>query len=153
MSVSLIVLISAGAVSLLGLLWAITAYQRARGSRRVLRGVALLLLPIGLYFSGGLDLLTNGIQSLVDWAYRTVLTPRLIAGFVVLGLSALLWFGSGLLRPVTRQESRARREARALKHISAQARPGTGGQPAPKKGASSSEDDEVEALLKKRGIE
>lgn len=150
---------------------AITAglFARNRGARTLLMGLGLTLIPPGLYLLGLTDLLVNGVLSIIDWAQRTVFDTPMLIGAVLLGLGLLMFLVSLAVRPRTREERRApevdrRREPAALRRdtTTGTTRTRTATQPvdtgatkpsAPAAaGGASDEDEEIEEILKRRGI-
>jgi hypothetical protein len=133
-------------LALLGVVFTAIAWRRGRRGR-VVQDVALTLAPIGLYLSGLLRLLWEGVAAVVSWATTTVFSPRTWTGLAVLGLCAVLW----LVGAVVVRRSPARQRAVAT---SPKAKPVSAG-PRPASPAKDQDEDmaEIEALLKSRGIE
>lgn len=133
--------------------------RRGRG----LRSIGVGLGVIGLYLTGLLNLLWSAGVALVGWARQLVLDPRIWAGLGLLALMVVLWIVGGYLMN-RRVKAKARGEV---------GRGHGGSQPAVQRRSSTtggteigtqsgtragggqgldSEDAEIEALLKKRGI-
>ena len=163
------------AVAALG--WTIHGVRRMRGNRHLLQGIGLVLLPVGLWLTGIMELLVQGAKALYRFFANTALDTMAIAGIIVGGLGILLLLVSAVVKPVTRADSKSRRLARREQQPVGPARETTdkravgAGGPArtsaasvpaepvrsPKapqaSAAASDEDAEIEALLRKRGIE
>lgn len=84
-------------VTLLGLIISALLW-RARGPAAALRGVAWSLLPIAAYLTGTLRLLWRIGDAVGAWAIRLAFSPMVWLGLIVLGISALLFVVSGLMR-------------------------------------------------------
>ncbi|MFC7619045.1 hypothetical protein [Microlunatus sp. GCM10028923] len=147
-------------IALLGVI--ITAIAWRRGNKgRVVQGIGVVLAPIALYFAGLLTLVWNAVVAVVGWAARIVFTPLVWLGISMLGLCIVLWVVGGIVAKRTGGKTKPDEGAK----------PVAGGQPkavggakpaakqqkqaAPAKQADPVDDDlaEIEALLKKRGIE
>ena len=179
MDAHLVAILSTIALTLLALAGALVAHQRGRGPRAVMTGIGLALIPVGLWITGVMDLVVNGITSIIRWLNRTPMDVQRWIGIAVVGLGVLLVIAALAVRPRTKDEARAVREARRQPAVGAgrsrdvsptTGRPGeaasagtrttttgTGSTaPAtrtqPKAAAVSDEDAEIEAILKKRGI-
>lgn len=147
-------------LTLLGGAWTWWAF-RHRGASSGTRGVALTLLPAAAWLTGTLELGAEIGQSVTRWATHLVLSPVVWAGVVLAGLSVVLFVVAGLL-PDRRAEQRAdaqpsgrrsRREARRAAPGAAGAAAGLPGA-TPRQGAVIDDDlADIEALLRKRGIE
>ena len=133
-------------LTLLGIIATGVAWRR--GNRgRVVQGVGLALAPIGLYFSGLLRLLWNGIVAVGTWASTVVFSPAIWLGMALLGLCLVLWVVGGIV---------ARRSGPPAKAVAAKSSAAS----VPAKGRSTQKQPpvdeemaEIEALLKSRGIE
>lgn len=182
---STIAIIVSAVLAAAALAWTVVGYQQLRGSRRLLRGVGLVLLPIGLWLTGVMELLVSGIRGVVDFFRTTVMDSMIVSGLVVAGLGLLLVLGASLVKPVSKEEARERRLARDTRrrqlgagshqadatetrgrgaavertpaagrsHAPATTPPAAAGRGAAPRGGMDSEDAEIEALLRKRGIE
>jgi hypothetical protein len=139
-------------LTLLGIIATGLAWRRGNKGR-VIQGIALALVPIGLYFSGLLRLLWNGIAAVGNWASEIIFTPAIWFGLALLGLCVVLWIVGGIVaRRVTAKKSRAASSSAAgsLAATTATGRKGGSKQPAP---PIDEEMAEIEALLKSRGIQ
>lgn len=140
---------------------AVTAglFANNRSPKTLLGGLGLTLLPLGLYFFGLTDLLVNGIQSIIDWAQRTVFDTTMTIGAVMLGVAVLLLIVAGFIKPQQRKAPQPQPQAtggaspRAVSGTRPAAQPQqtTAKNPASGK-ADKGEDDEIEAILRRRGI-
>ncbi len=144
-------------LALLGVLY--TAISLRRGRRgRVVQGVGLTLAPVGLYLSGLLRLLWDGVGAVLNWVGSTAFSSVIWIGLGLLGLALVLWVVGGV---VARRSPRKATKAAAATPpaVSGGRRPtaAQGAVPAQqaKKPAQPVDDDmaEIEALLKSRGIE
>jgi hypothetical protein len=151
------VLLLAAALTLLGIVVTAVAWRRGRRGRAV-QGVGLTLAPIGLYLSGLLGLLWNGVVAVGTWAGRVILSPTVWLGLAVLGLCLVLWVVGGVVarkfppRPKVKQEPKVQQAQRGQ----TQAVGPAGAPPAARQKQAPPVDDdmaEIEALLKSRGIE
>ncbi|SDT13515.1 hypothetical protein [Microlunatus soli] len=144
------------AIALIGVILAGLAWRRGRKGR-VLQAAALVIIPFGLYLTGFLRVLWDAVVDIVRWAFRLVISPSLWIGVSLIGLCVVL-FVIGLL--VNRFGADPKPKEKPVKGGAAGAKPAVG---APKAaGAAKSgkqqpesdpEMDEIEALLKSRGIE
>jgi hypothetical protein len=111
--------------------------SRTRGARTLVRGIGLALLPIAAYLTHTLKLIGRIGSAVTDWAAGFVFSPIVWVGIAIAAVGGALIFGS---RWVPGQAGPAVREPGSRPHRAVSA---TG---------SSSEDDELAALLKKHGI-
>lgn len=146
----------------------IVGWQRGAGARHLLRGLGWFLLPLGLLFAGVMALIVKGTQYTYDWLMTTYLdlTHQIGLGLVVAGLLFLVisLFVKGRTREQMKEVRLARRQPAVGgspgRRDELPGRPAAATQPAAApaakpaaKGGLSDEDAEIEALLKKRGIE
>ena len=141
------------ALTVAGAIWTWIAFRR-RGAANGLRALGFTLLPAAAWLTGTLEMVVEIAGSVTDWATSLVFNVLTWSGVGLAGLALLLFVVSGFIRD--RQLARAqtaggtapagpapstRREL-----PSAAARP---------KGGSPIDDEmaDIEALLKKRGIE
>jgi hypothetical protein len=136
-------------LTLLGGLYTWFAYQR-RGPTAALRGAGLTLLPVAAWLTDSLKLLTRIGDAVGDWATRLAFSPSLWFGVILAGISVVLFVVAGFL--TKRDLGTTPRTRRAGK--AAQAKPTQPGAlpVAPQASGSSAIDDEIEAILRKRGI-
>ncbi|WP_030240801.1 hypothetical protein [Streptomyces sp. NRRL S-350] len=154
-------LLTAGGVAVAGL----RAYRRRYLSAT--RWFAVALLPAGLYLTGLFPLASTIGRAFTDWAAKLVLDPRVWAGIVLLGVSAVLlvatrWAG----RRGTAVEAAPTRPAAtgptperpAVAPAAKASRNQAGGKPAGGKQAGGRQEDglgdfaDIEEILRKRGI-
>lgn len=114
---------------------------RRRGARGLTRGVALVLLPIAMWLTGTLRLFAVTADWLAGWATGLVLSPTVIVGTVLALVSVALFSLSGRLG------------ARAAAPGASGERAVTARRPAADPvAADDGLDDDIQALLRKRGI-
>ena len=125
-----------------------TGFAWRRGNKgRVIQGVALVLAPIALYFSGLLRILWNGIVAVGTWASNLIFSPAVWFGMALLGLCIVLWVVGGVVA------RRARPRAKAVPSKSSAAALPAKGKSARNEPPVDDDMAEIEALLKARGIE
>ena len=160
-------------IAVMTVIVAITAglFARGRSLRALLAGIGFSLLPLGLFLTGMSDLLVSGIESLIAWVDRTGWTNTMSWGAGIGGLGILLLVVARFLpgpkpreerggdtarkRPIGKQSTTKPAVAKGPQHNAQPSRPGPQSGAATQKGAvGAGEDDldEIEALLKKRGI-
>jgi hypothetical protein len=113
--------------------WTFFAYRR-RGAAAGMRGLALVVLPFALLFTGTLTLLLRILDAVTAWAAGLVFSPLMWAGLALLGLSVSLYVAG---------RSLGRRQVAASPK-----RPAVG----PATGPVDPEMAEIEAILRNRGI-
>lgn len=140
------------ALTVAGGLWTWWAF-RHRGAVPGVRGFALTLLPAAAWLTGTLELLGDVSSAVLRWSSRLVFSPSVWLGVALAGLSALLLVVTGIIGARrSRRGVPAGAEPRQVPGPKGSRRGRTGGQA----GAASSEDDEfadIEAMLRRRGIE
>jgi hypothetical protein len=146
-------------IALLGVILTAVAWRRGNKGR-VVQGVGVVLAPIALYFAGLLTLVWNAVVAVVGWAARIVFTPLVWLGISMMGLCIVLWVVGGIVAKRTAGKGKpAESEAKPAAGQSRTPAVGTGkpaAQPKQQKQQAAPVDDdmaEIEALLKKRGIE
>ena len=118
--------------------------------------LSVALVPIALYLTGLLRILWDFVVAVVGWAGRIVFSPAVWLGAGLLGLCIVLWVVGGIV--ARRSTAKALATSGSPKAAPGRAVSGratrTGTAPA-KASAPPLDDDmaEIEALLKKRGIE
>lgn len=154
-------------IFLMALVVAVTAglWARSRGARPIMGGIGMLLIPLGLYFLGITRLAYNGVISLIDWAQRTVWSQTMTWGVSLVGVGVLMFVVSRFIKPAPPHVSQKRTQPAVTPPPGTRppttARPATAavpatsasvGRTAPKPEKTSSEDAEVEDILRKRGL-
>lgn len=139
-------------LTVLGGIWTWLAWRR-HGAASALRALGFTLLPAAAWLTGTMEMFVEIAGSVLDWGTSLALDPRTWAGVVLAGLAVVMWFASGVLGD--RQLRRGRDGSGGSRPQVGQP---TGNLPARGRTASSSapvDDDlaDIEALLKKRGIE
>ncbi|MCM0622156.1 hypothetical protein [Nocardioides bruguierae] len=148
------------ALTVLGAIATWVAFRR-RGAAAGLRLAGLTLLVPAAYLTRTLKMFTRIVDAVADWVLTLVLVPTVWAGIVLAGLAVVLLVASSALR--ARQLSRAGatpaprgRAARRGGDAPAGA-VGAGAAGSSSAGGSGgsgdAEMDEIEALLRKRGID
>ncbi|MGH3348377.1 MAG: hypothetical protein ACRDO4_15465 [Nocardioides sp.] len=133
----------------LGAAWTWYAF-RHRGAASGLRGAGLTLLPPAAWLTGTLEMFTEIGGSVADWATHLVLSPIVWAGIVLAGISVLLLGGSAMLRERGRG---GKPDDGATRATSGSAeRPALGGATPRSEPVIDDELDDIEAILKRRGI-
>lgn len=127
----------AAVLTVLGAAWTWYAF-RNRGVASGLRGAGLTLLPPAAWLTGTLEMFTEIGGSVADWATHLVLSPIVWAGIVMAGLSVVLLGSSAMLR----ERGRGGKPPPAL----------SGGSTPPKQPVVDDDLDDIEAILKRRGI-
>ena len=126
------------------------AYKN-RGATAAVRGLAFTLLPAAAWLTGTLQMFSNIASEIADWAVHLAFSPKVWLGVILAGMSVALFLVSGFLRDRGLGGGTPRRTTDA-----------TTAKPAPKAlpkakqqpGAldDSGLDDEIAAILKRRGI-
>ena len=137
------------ALTVLGGIYAWSAFRR-RGLAAGLRGASFALLPLALYLTRTLRLVTDVAGAVVDWAVHLVFSPTVWLGVIIAVVSVVLYVVSGFLK------ARDLGSSPKAKGADVSARPEelprarrTPGEPVPQ---ADPELAEIEALLRKRGI-
>lgn len=144
----------AATLTLLGLVWTWVAFRR-RGATAALRALGFTTLPVAAWLTGTLEMATEIAGSMTDWATGLVFNPITWTGIGLGGFGLVLIVISGFLRD--RQLGRGgvgptgapavtsgRTRGRSLPPASSPKATGTG--------PVVDDDDDIEAILKRRGI-
>ena len=139
------------ALTVAGGIWTWIAFRR-RGAANGLRALGFTLLPVAAWLTGTLEVVVEIAGSLTDWATSLVFDVRTWGGVGLAGLAVLLFLVSGFIRD--RQLGRAQRAGRTST-AEQKSLPAASSGRGPSSGRSSVDDDlaDIEALLRKRGIE
>ena len=126
-----------------------------RGATPALRGLALTLLPAAAWLTGTLQMFTRIGDAISDWAVHLVFSPKVWLGVILAATSVALFFLSGFLRD--RGIGGGRPKAKRSKEKDApqpKALPRAKQASGPLAGSPSDDDldDEIAAILKRRGI-
>lgn len=146
---------------------ALGSHLRGHGPRPVLRWSAAALVPIGLLVTGAMRPVVLGAQAVGQYFQHATMTLAMMIGLGILGVAALVYIAAGRISPRTRKEAKQVRSARrtggsgstaAVTRGSAAGTTAASAAPAARSGrapAAPIDDEmaEIEALLKKRGIE
>jgi hypothetical protein len=131
-------------LTVLGGIWTWLSFRR-RGLASGLRALAFTLLPVAAYLTKTLQMFTRIANAIGDWAVSLAWNPLVWSGVVLAGVSVVLFVVSGALR--SREVGKAQTGTSAelpAKRSKRAGPPALGG-----------DDDmaEIEALLRKRGID
>ena len=129
-------------LAILAGVWTFFAVRNRRTAAAV-RGAGLVLLPFGLLFTGTLTLLLRILDAVSLWATRLVFSPSVWLGMAIVAVSLVLILGG---RAWGRRTGEAPRPAK--KNGTDPAALGT----ASRSGTGDPGLDEIEAILRKRGI-
>lgn len=139
------------ALTVAGAIWTWIAFRR-RGAANGLRALGFTLLPAAAWLTGTLEMVVEIAGSITDWATGLVFNIFTWAGVGLAGLAVVLWVVSGLIRDRQLARGQAAGSSRTDAAPTRKTLPPT----TPSKAGRSPIDDEmadIEALLKKRGIE
>ncbi len=140
------------ALTVAGGIWTWIAFRR-RGAVNGLRALGFTLLPAAAWLTGTLEVVVEIAGSITDWATGLVFDVFTWAGVGLAGLAVVLFVVSGFLRDrqLGRAQAGGSAPSRDRKTPDALPRPSSSGAA----GRSPVDDDlaDIEALLRKRGIE
>lgn len=147
----------AAGLTVVGAIYTWQAFKR-RGGAAGTRGLALTLLPAAAWLTGTLELFTEIGSSIGDWAKSLIFDPFVWVGVVLAGLAVLLWVIGGFLHGRNaKKAAAARTNGSAATTLSAPAARTSGSTltTTPARSTTPADDDldDVEAILKRRGIE
>jgi hypothetical protein len=142
----------AAALTVAGVIWTWVAFRR-RGAANGLRALGFTLLPAAAWLTGTLEMLTEVAGSVSDWATGLVLNPMTWTGIGLAGLAVVLWVVSGIIRD--RQLARAQKAGSGPSEAAPRRRTELPAGSDKRSSGPVVDDDmaEIEALLKKRGIQ
>ena len=135
-------------LTVVGLLVSVLLWRR-RGPASGLRGVAWALLPAAAGLTGTLRLLWQVGDEVASWAVRLVFSPLVWAGIVLAGVSVVLFGVSAAMR--NRGVGGRKKDGTKEKSLPAE-RSTPGARPPATKGDDDDMDD-IEAILRKHGIQ
>ena len=146
------------ALTVAGVIWTWIAFRR-RGAANGLRALGFTLLPAAAWLTGTLEMVVEIAGSVTDWATGLVFNVLTWSGIGLAGLAVVLFVVSGFIRD--RQLARAQAGGTASSSAPAPTSTSTSTRrelpptSARAKGGSPIDDEmaDIEALLKKRGIE
>jgi hypothetical protein len=126
----------------LGATWTYLAWQK-RGVAAGIRGAGWTLLPLAAWLTGTLRLATDISEDVSRWAGRLVFSPSVWLGIIVAGVAVVLIGGAGQLKKhgigsTTRGAPKAAKPGKAPKAVKAS--------------KPTSDEDDIEAILRKHGI-
>lgn len=150
------------ALTVAGGLWTWWAF-RHRGPVSGMRGIALTLLPAAAWLTGTLELAGDVAAAVSRWSTRLVLSPGFWVGVALAGTSALLLLVTGFIGSRTPRAGREVGAGGREQQLGAtapqssgkrgktqKADPSSGAAPA---GGADDEFADIEAMLRRRGIE
>jgi hypothetical protein len=119
---------------------------RHRGATAAMRGLALTLLPAAAWLTGTLQMFSQIVDAISDWAIHLVFSPKVWLGVILAACSVGLFLLSGALG----RRGQGARAAGSDAGSKAKPLPAAKQQPGPL--ADDGLDDEIAAILKRRGI-
>ena len=138
-------------LSVVGLLLSVLVWRR-RGPASGMRAVAWSLLPAAAGLTGTLRLAWNLSDEVASWAVRLVFSPVVWAGIVLAGVSVVLFGVSAAMR--NRGVGGRKKDGTKGKSLPAERSKPAAGPPAAKSAADDDDDmDDIEAILRKHGIQ
>jgi hypothetical protein len=143
----------AATLTVLGLVWTWVSYRR-RGVAGGMRALGFTLMPVAALLTGTLQMFTEIAGAVTDWASGLVLSPVTWTGIGMAGTGVVLIVLAGVLRD--RQLGRAAGAGGSAVRGTAPSRdlPEASSTRAPRRDpVVDDEMADIEALLKKRGIE
>lgn len=141
------------ALTVAGAIWTWIAFRR-RGAANGLRAMGFTLLPAAAWLTGTLEMVVEIAGSVTDWATGLVFNVLTWSGIGLAGLAVVLFVVSGFIRD--RQLARAQtKDGAPAAAPSSKRRDELPPASARTKGGSPIDNEmaDIEALLKKRGIE
>ena len=136
-------------LSVVGLLISMLVWRR-RGPAAGLRGVAWSLLPAAAGLTGTLRMLWQVGDDVASWAVRLVFSPLVWSGIVLAGVSVVLF---GVSRAMRSRGVGGRPKASGKDTSLPAGRSAPAAAPAPKAAAQDDDMDDIEAILRKHGIQ
>jgi hypothetical protein len=142
-------------LSVVGMLLSVLVWRR-RGPASGLRAVAWSLLPAAAGLTGTLRLAWNLGDEVASWAVRLVFSPVVWLGIVLVGVSVVLFAVSAAMRSRGvggRRKDRAQGKSLPADRSTPAARPPATKSTRPTKAADDDDMDDIEAILRKHGIQ
>lgn len=136
-------------LSVVGLLLSVLLWRR-RGPAAGLRGIAWSLLPAAAGLTGTLRLLWQVGDEVASWAVRLVFSPLVWAGIVLAGVSVVLFGVSGAMRS---RGVGGPKPGGKEKSLPAQRSAPAAGPAKPPAAKDDDDMDDIEAILRKHGIQ
>jgi hypothetical protein len=167
-------MIAAGAIALIGLAYLLIGWLRKRSGRVLARGAGVILAAVGLMIMGWMELAVEGVRAVIAWANDTAMTTRIEIGLVVLGIGVIAFVVGSFMNPIIGDQAKQRRAALAEKRAAkaglppkkSAGQPGAAPSPAvaakpstaataptPVPAADDATDEEIDAILRRHGIQ
>jgi hypothetical protein len=127
------------------------AYKN-RGATPAVRGLAFSLLPAAAWLTGTLQMFSNIASEITDWAVHLAFSPKVWLGVILAGMSVALFFLSGFLRDRGVGGGTRRRTDDSTTTTRAEPRALPKAKQSPGALDDDGLDDEIAAILKRRGI-
>ena len=140
------------ALTVAGAIWTWIAFRR-RGAANGLRAMGFTLLPAAAWLTGTLEMVTEIAGSVTDWATTLVFDVRTWVGVGLAGLAVVLWFVSGIIRDRQLARAQAAGAGRTSDRRDALPEASSTRNGPTSRAAVDDEMADIEALLRKRGIE
>jgi hypothetical protein len=137
-------------LSVVGLLLSVLVWRR-RGPASGLRAVAWSLLPAAAGLTGTLRLAWNLSDEVASWAVRLVFSPVVWAGMVLAGVSVVLFGVSATMR--NRGVGGQKKHGTKEKPLPAERSTPVAQRPTAMGAADDDDMDDIEAILRKHGIQ
>ena len=173
-----IAIIATVVLSSISLGYLLIGWLRKRSGRVLLRGLGLVLLPVGLMVLGWMELGVDAVKYLVDWANTHPMSPRIMIGLALAGLGLGLFIVGTMMAPIIGEQAKKRRAEIVAKRaalsgpppakpaaagtpqagakpaaqpVPAAAKPAAG--PAATSALDPATDDEIDEILRRHGIQ
>ncbi len=142
------------ALTVAGAIWTWIAFRR-RGAANGLRALGFTLLPAAAWLTGTLEVVVEIAGSITDWATGLVFNVLTWSGIGLAGLAVVLFVVSGLIRDRQLARGQAAGTTAAPTESRSSTRRELPTSSERTRGGSPIDDEmaDIEALLKKRGIE
>jgi len=165
-----IAMIAAAVLVVIGVAYFLVGWMGKRSGRVLLRGLGFAVGVVGLMVIGWMELAVKGVEAVIDWARATPMTVRIEIGLVLLCLGVVAFVVGTFMHPILGEEAK-RRHAELVDKRAARAglppktKAGTtpsslpasslpAGAPRPAApAAGDAADDEIDAILRRHGIQ